>query len=282
MSATTYNREIPQDELQKRLERSLDVLYRAGYWLVPSSRFLRIRKEFQRYAEAAAGAVPLKCLNWHLLSQGMLDAYQLHAITTCQPIMSNYRREVQQMLSGPPLPRGNSRTFHRDLQFQLFVAANLSHMGFSVSLEEPDIRVEYRGVTFGVAVKRIHSARRLAERIEEANKQIDGQDLGGFVALGLEDLGLGEDGMVTLGPDEDLSGVAERLYALAEDRVMSLPAKKHALSALGYLLWVFVPAIRLSSGRVELSENRGAYYQGNHRYSELAREICLREPSQVQ
>jgi len=279
VSTRDFSGVICADSLREKLDTSLAVISEAGYRLGPGSRFTKLQGEFRRFAQAANGKVDPEGLDWGLLSQGIVDAYELRIITECKPIMAEHPAEIQKMLSGSTLPKDDSQTMSRDLQFQLFVASNLSLMGIPVTLEEPDVRIHYGGMTLGVAVKRVQSVARLKERLVEANKQIERQKLIGFVALGLEQMVLSGRIIVPMGP-EGLAEVGHHLGDLAERETRIAIAKARASSTVGYFIWVVAPMFLPRQWTVGFSADYRANYvtrQGDA-CSQVAEAICKMDP----
>jgi hypothetical protein len=91
---------------------------------------------------------------------------------------------VEQTLSGSPLrteEANHSRA--RDVQFELLVAALFRRIGYSVSLEEPDIVAERNSHRIAIAVKRPRSRTKLRRNIHDAGKQIVRLNLQGLIAI---------------------------------------------------------------------------------------------------
>jgi hypothetical protein len=280
MTPGEFGRFTSAREILSRLDDSLQKLRDAGYSPKPGSRFLVIREEFRRFERAASNPLSPFELDGTVLSQGLVDAFELGIIAECQTILAGHPKEVEEMLSGSVLPEDDSLTRPRDLQFQLFVAANLGLMGVPVRLEEPDMRIDYGGMTLGVAAKRIQSESSLEKRLKEANKQIQAQGLNGFIALGLEQIALNRRLRVVAAGPEALSDVGDTLGGRALEAIRPIVEKTRTPSTIGYLVWVVIPAVFPRHLSIGFSSFYGGIYVAprGHPCSEIAEAICKMVP----
>ncbi|WP_420463138.1 hypothetical protein [Candidatus Palauibacter sp.] len=76
----------------------------------------------------------------------------------------------------------------RDTQFELMLGAMFTLGGVDVTSGEPDLRIEYGEEVVGVAAKRVESLRddKIKRRAREAERQIRGSGLRGWIAINLD------------------------------------------------------------------------------------------------
>jgi len=95
--------------------------------------------------------------------------------------------KLQAIMRGDLTSEGRD-TSPRDIQFELFIAAQLRLPGASVLEGEPDLRFLYGTEIVGVAAKRVTSLNddQVQKRARAAAKQIEDQGLRGWIALNLD------------------------------------------------------------------------------------------------
>src|SRR5262249_39839378 len=95
---------------------------------------------------------------------------------------------LKPLLDGAILPSSDSNTLARDKQFELYMAALFTHSDFKVELKETDLRFEHDGIYYGIAAKRISSAKQIEKRVKEARLQLSKAGLRGLIALSVDRL----------------------------------------------------------------------------------------------
>ncbi len=137
------------------------------------------------------------------LDQGcefMRDARQLEFIFDFlddTAAMDDIRGRVRILLKDSVLPQDDKeQSKGRDRQTEFFVYAVCSKAGLEpIFHEQPDIRIELKNGTFGLAVKRVKSRSKLVENVRRAASQVQSSGLPGFIVL---------DTSIAFNPDNDL------------------------------------------------------------------------------
>jgi hypothetical protein len=118
------------------------------------------------------------------------------------------------MLAGRADERDDSASSHgRNLQFQLYVAALLALMNFTVRSAEPDIVVGFERSEFGIAAKRVRSLSKRRTLIRAGADQLRHNGLRGFVAVNVDTALDGLEpglGVEAIGHDFDRKGLGAR------------------------------------------------------------------------
>lgn len=127
------------------------------------------------------------------LGQALRDVEELYLILTtlCNVDSSGLppvQEKLRELLSGCVLARDDQNPLARNIQYELFIAALFSKLGFLVDLREPDIWCKYQDEEFCIAAKRMKSKRQVHSRLVEADKQIEDQGVPGVIALGVEQI----------------------------------------------------------------------------------------------
>jgi hypothetical protein len=106
-------------------------------------------------------------------------------VAAAHPADQKFCDLVKLALGDSVLPQNNrNQSKGRDFQFELFVAAICQNAGLlHVEREEPDVTCVVRGMKYGLAVKRVKSARNLHKCISRAADQIKKAGLPGIVVL---------------------------------------------------------------------------------------------------
>jgi len=168
--------------------RTEDVLQR----LRGASVAIPAGSRLHRYLAALNAAAPLEYANppeqlIRLCHRLLIEIDDLEQITgslgSAQPV-PGWGELVEQTLSGSPLrteEANHSRA--RDVQFELLVAALFRRIGYSVSLEEPDVVAERNLHRIAIAAKRPRSRTKLRRNIHDAGKQILHLKLQGLIAI---------------------------------------------------------------------------------------------------
>jgi hypothetical protein len=101
------------------------------------------------------------------------------------PEVVGWQRCAERALCGSILPRTDTNTAARNIQFELIVAAFMRSAGIEVTIDEPDVRARDEDGEFAVAVKRVRSASKVAYRLKEARNQILRSGRPGIIAVDL-------------------------------------------------------------------------------------------------
>jgi hypothetical protein len=132
----------------------------------------------------------------------------------------------------------------RNTQFELYVASLLAMGGAEVRLGEPDLRILYRGVDVGIAVKRMSSVNvnTLEKRLLEGVDQILRSTSEGLVALNI-DVHFRNEAL----PDD--KSLRDRIYDAAVKRVYDIVDKREDRldKIVGFLVFGFLAAWDLSA-----------------------------------
>jgi len=162
-----------------------------GCEIRPSSRVAIFEQHLRRFLKPRYDPRRDPHFDPAVLSHGTRDLFELSFI--CDTLAKSHRTELRdalpQLLSGAPTPSADRRNrLARNLQFQFFLAGQLAHSGYPITLEEPDAIFVFDGAAYGVAVKRPISAQQVVRRVRDAVKQLARKNLTGFIALSLDRL----------------------------------------------------------------------------------------------
>lgn len=119
-----------------------------------------------------------------------LDFY-LIARATGKDVSPEYCDKILLALGGSELPEDDTNHIHRNIAFELVVAAVLTMGNIPVTLDEPDIRIILNDEVLGVAAKRVQGAGALQRRTSHAAKQIRSSGLRGLIAVSADVILLG-------------------------------------------------------------------------------------------
>lgn len=127
------------------------------------------------------------------MAYGSRDLFEISFI--CEKLKPSHAqaliKELPRLLSGKALPiNGNSPEDARNIQFELFTAAEFIHSGFGVTLDEPDINFILDNSNLGIAAKR-PTKRNFQECVHEGVKQLKKCGLSGFLAISLDRFAMG-------------------------------------------------------------------------------------------
>jgi hypothetical protein len=94
-------------------------------------------------------------------------------------------RRMRQVIDDSILPQNDQQqSVGRNAQFELYIHALCRSAELTpVTFGEPDVRCNVRGITFGIAAKRIKSLSKLKDRVTEAADQIQKSRLPGIIAI---------------------------------------------------------------------------------------------------
>ncbi len=126
-----------------------------GCRINPSSRVAIFERNLRRFSKP--GYDPRRDADFDpaILAHGTRDVRELTFI--CDKLVPKDRAKVRtalpDLLSGSITGEGRNQTA-RNLQFELFIAAQLAHSGFTVTLEEPDMVFVHEGTSLAGAAKR--------------------------------------------------------------------------------------------------------------------------------
>ena len=162
-----------------------------GCHLGPSSRIAIFERHLRRFLIPGYHPRSDPHFDPALLAHGSRDLFELNFI--CDKLAKDHptelRRALPDLMSGAPTPSADGgNRLARNLQFQFFLAGQLAHSGYSITLEEPDAIFVFEGAAYGVAAKRPISAQQVVRRVRDAVRQLARENLTGFIALSLDGL----------------------------------------------------------------------------------------------
>lgn len=171
----------------RKLRSHVDKL---GGKIKPGSRIATFEQHFTRFLKP--GYDPRRDPDFDpvILGHGCRDLFELNFICerladSCYP---DLHKVLPDLLGGAPVPSADRNQNPRNLQFQYFLAAQLAHSGFTVTLEEPDAMFVHEDTKLGIAAKRLVSSRQLTRRVREGIKQLQKTQSTGFIAVSLDRL----------------------------------------------------------------------------------------------
>lgn len=159
----------------QQLEKLRSHVGARGHAIKPGSRIDVFERHFRRFTQP--GYHPRRDPDFDplVLAHGCRDLFDLNFI--CETLGDSHafqlRKTILDLLSGAPLPSTDRNHTPRNLQFQYFLAAQLAHSGFTVTLEEPDAVFVHENTKLGIAAKRPVSSRQLTGRVREGAKQLE-------------------------------------------------------------------------------------------------------------
>jgi len=174
-----------------QLEKLRSYAAALGCQIGPSSRIAVFERHFRRFLIPAYHPRDDPHFDPPGLAHGNRDLFELNFI--CDKLAKDHPTELRdalpRLLSGAPTPSADGRNrLARNLQFQFFLAGQLAHSGYPITLQEPDAIFVFDGAAYGVAVKRPISAQQVVRRVREGVKQLSRENLTGFIALSLDHL----------------------------------------------------------------------------------------------
>ena len=101
-------------------------------------------------------------------------------------LSQEHRAKLEMMLSGAATTDVDANPLARNIQFELYIGATLAMGGARVTIEEPDLALEFLGERVGVAAKRVRSVSQLGRRVDDAVDQIKRSGRAGFVAVNVD------------------------------------------------------------------------------------------------
>ncbi len=234
------------EDAQQRVQRLLDCLARLQVELPAGSRLKRFTAILGRFGNPSYNPLRDPEFDPVAISEGQRDYSEIALI--CEQLGERFPEKLASLLpsilSGSLLPSSDARTRARDLQFELWLAAQLIQAGFEVTLEEPDIVFVLSGQNYGIAAKRISSATQISKRVRKAVKQLQHARLRGLVALSFDRLVSPGDPRIISGTPEALHNAAEQL--LREQlriHVSQIQPLLPGTPAVGLIASLTVPAI---------------------------------------
>lgn len=248
------------DETLRRVEGLKTALDQFGITIHPQSRVSLFEQRLRRLGGRGIDqAVRDHNFDWTEFTEGNRDVIEISFI--CEKLMPLFPDEMKSglkaVISGAPLPSGDANTVARDIQFQLYVTARLAHSGFPLKLHEPDLVFAYEGSEYGIAAKRISSAKQLKKRIKEAVYQLEKAGIKGFIALSLDRMLLEKPGNPLIDAVDE-TGLGEAAPKLMEELL-----KKHgrliarlliAPSVVGFLGHLVIPGVLQTPGNIGVTE----------------------------
>ena len=156
----------------------------------PQSRISQFEQQFKRFGSSEFSDLGGSKFDWNTFTEGNRDATEIAFI--CEKLIQLFPKELgallQPLFDGANLPSSDANTLARDRQFELYLAALFAHSGFNIKLEEPDLMFEHEGTHYGIAAKRISSAKQIKKRVQEARSQLSKAGLRGLIALSVDRL----------------------------------------------------------------------------------------------
>lgn len=161
-----------------------------GISMHPASRLCRFEQQLKRFGSMTIGVLRKSDFDFNTFTEGNRDVTEIAFI--CKTLAKLFPAEIAKvlkpLLDGATLPSDDARTFARDKQFELYMAALFAHSGFQISLNEPDLTFEHQGTWYGVAAKRLSSPDQIEKRVREGISQLAKAGLSGLVALSVDRL----------------------------------------------------------------------------------------------
>lgn len=180
--------------IEDLLGKALDYLATIGVRVPPSGRHALALKLLRKANRSSGGMKSLDANERLRLEHAHRTAYEIVLIAVASYRLRRHRstspflvEKLQQVMGGAET-YGPGRSQARDVQFEMFVAAQLVLGGLEVAKGEPDIRFKYGYELVGVAVKRLDSLAlgQVRHNITDAADQIAGTGLRGWIALNLD------------------------------------------------------------------------------------------------
>ena len=179
----------------------------------PRSRVCRFEEQFRLFGSSRMAELLESDFDWDSFTEGNRDVTEIAFI--CEKLKHSFPSELTAVLKplfdGAILPSSDSNTLARDRQFELYMAALFTHSGFKVELKEPDLKFEHDGIYYGIAAKRISSARQIKKRVKEARLQLSKTGFRGLIALSVDRLLPGDVPRLVAGSEQALDDAGTSL-----------------------------------------------------------------------
>jgi hypothetical protein len=192
----------------------------------------------------AEGAVVAKDA-WRELAHGSRDLFEI--LYACDVLVGEHSGHLRQvlptLLSGAWTPDDDASSAARNLQFETMLAAQFIAGGLTVAFAEPDFVFGLDGERYGVAAKRISSAKQIAKNVTDGTRQLRRAGLRGFVAVNLDGFAQPPGTWLQVpAPDPDLEEAAQRALAttLREHGQAIREAARRSSSVLGVCISVTI------------------------------------------
>jgi hypothetical protein len=184
-----------------------------GVFVSPASRLGRMRAAITGSDRITPRQVPADDPHFEIALEAMRDFQQLGFIfdqLAARQLPPDFRTRLRNLVADVALPQENlTDSKGRDAQCELYVAAICVKAGLTPTFEEPDLRCDLNGQTYGLAIKRIKNYRRFQERIKDAASQIERAGLPGVIVADVSVmLNPDNERIVKLMPDEQFGDVA--------------------------------------------------------------------------
>jgi len=149
--------------------------------------------EYERAINAAINGSPNPTYpSKDLFTHALLEMRQLRLIAThlCPLSLKGLDERLKKIRGGQASPSDErADTQARDAQFELLLAAFFVASGCGVSFEEPDIIVQFDGLSLAVAAKRLKSERGVSKNVRKARQQTVKAQRLGIIAVDISCLG---------------------------------------------------------------------------------------------
>jgi hypothetical protein len=179
----------------------------------PQSRICQFEQQFKRFGSSGFADLRESKFDWNAFTEGNRDVTEIAFI--CEKLIHLFPEALtallQPLFDGAILPSSDANTLARDRQFELYLAALFAHSGFNIELKEPDLMFEHEGTHYGIAAKRISSARQIKKRVLEARSQLSKAGLRGLIALSVDRLLAPENPRVVASSERALDLAGESL-----------------------------------------------------------------------
>jgi len=189
MEITSSGQTFGFEETLSLIKLVRDYASSVGVTMSPSSRIAQFESQLRHFGTMTVGDLfKPGVFDWDEFIERNRDTTELAFIcnTLAEPVPLELKKWLRLILGGTRIPSQQSDTRSRDKQFELYVAALFAHSGFSISLDEPDVRFEHGGNWLGIAAKRISSVEQIEKRVRQARSQLARNGLHGYVALSLD------------------------------------------------------------------------------------------------
>lgn len=170
-----------------------------------TNRFYQYIKSFQRLVDSNGEGINNSQQRMYLI-EGFRDIVELDYIYRNGILSLASDHEIDILFGGNRSPDEDKYNNSRDIQYQMYLAARIKESGYSISWEEPDLKLFFDDSDILLAVKRVSSINKVYTRIKEAEKQILKCQGEGIIALSLDKTS--ESSPSTIQNPDDLYNVA--------------------------------------------------------------------------
>ena len=161
-------------DVKKELTNILQIFEKHDIIIKPGSRIFRYNRILEALENERLEDLPdeFSEKKFHQIS---IEVFQLskavHELSKSK-YFNDWSKKIHFLTSGRELPEKDKDHRSRNYQFELYVAGMLKEVGIEPICKEPDIQVKWKNGTFGIAIKRPNSFKKLAENLRKARNQI--------------------------------------------------------------------------------------------------------------